>query len=877
MAQMLAAGRTLLVPSRHRAAALRQAWARARNSAGEAVWRTPEILTFDAWFAREWQRARDSGLLATPLRLLNTAQERRLWAQVLSRLPLGDGADLRIHAQALMRAAARARRTMVEPGRHAANAEERLLATALAAMDRLCAQLGCLAPGLARPQDLAGLAPVPPVWAGFAATPELATHIAGMDGAMQLPLPPVRAEVRLFGAVDARAEVQAAADWCRAQLAADPARRLLVIDRGGELPLPQVAAIFWDQLAAGTQSALGAEPDPRLLAIEGGTPLLEQGLFADALVALSLPQEPVTFQALSQLLRSPHFALLPAPVALRIERALREVPAREYGHSSLRAALAAIERRAPGAAQIDNALEALIRTLRPDEPLGAAAWAKRYDDALRALGFPGRQATDSRGAQRLARWNALLDEFATLDAIAGPLRAGDALSQLSQLARHGRHEAASEDASITLTGEGGDPVASYDGIWVMGLTATRWPEAPRPDPFVSLAAQRHAGWEEASVALRMRHARFELSAWQARTPSLVLSFASHAGDVHQLPSALLEGFAQLAEPPHAPHTETAVLLPTVDERLPALAPPHSPVALPRGVRSLELQHQCPFRAQGELRLGATALEAPEEGITARLRGDLLHAALQALWESIGDSTVLASLGAEALQRRCVAAWQAAERIVLSRQLLPPLPRALNRERARGIGLLSALLEVEAARAPFTVQGREAALDADLGGPALRLRIDRIDAFPDGTRRLVDYKSGSSAGARLEAEPPEPVQLAVYATAMLQAGQPPQAAALLTVSAQRLKLAGAGKAGTDAAAGLKVLDDWDQRLPRWSAAVASLAAGHVAGVASVAPLAGACRHCHMPRFCRIGDLAFAEEAGADDGDGEQDAAVESRDD
>lgn len=868
IAQVLAAGRTLIVPSRQRAAAVSQAWARTRAAAGESVWRTPEILTFDAWLAREWQRARSAGNLVPPLQLLNAAQERRLWTQVLGQMEAEapPGSELRVHAQALMRSATRARRSLIDTWRHAVGAEEKLLAAALREVDRLCTQNGWWIAGLARAGDLQGFSPEPPVFAGIPEPPRLAAGIAGLQDGMQLlPLPAPRKAPQLHMALDARAEVLAAADWCQGLLREDPGRRLLVLNRGAELPIGLVGELLWGRLAEGTRAALGEAPDPRLLGIEGGAPLLDQSLFTDALAALALLQEPVDFNAVSQLLRSPYFGLPDARTTLQVEKALRQAQRSSYDFDMLCRALMRLEEKVPGASRLARLLGELPAQLHGHAKSGAAEWAVRFNVVLRSLGFPGDGAMDSRDAQRLARWSELLDEFATLDAMAPAMRYEEAIALLTQLARHGRHEAAGLDASITLSGEGGDPLADYDGIWVMGLTGSRWPEPPRPDPFVSLAEQRRCAWPESSVALRAQQARLELAAWQARTSRLVLSYGRYAGDVHQLPSTLITGFEELETPRRPAFAGSAVLGVVADDRLAALAAPGEAVALPRGVRSVELQHACPFRAQAELRLGAAPLELPPGGIDARLRGDLLHAALQELWADLGDSRTLQALDKDERQRRCAQAWARAQATVLGRQLLAPIPRAMSRERERSIALLAGLLDYEAARATFHVQGREQPREVDLGGPSLRLRIDRIDGFPDGSRRVIDYKTGAYDRARVDVDPPEPVQLAVYAAALEAAGEAPQAVALLTVSARELRFTGGGKSGSEAAAGLTPLANWDERVARWRAIVNALAAAHVAGDAQVAPLRGACDRCHLQGFCRIGIAALADdgfEAGSD---------------
>lgn len=845
IAAALSGGRTVIVPSRQRAAALALCWARARIRAGEALWSTPDILGFDAWLAREWQRARDTHGGPAP-QLLSRAQERRIWSQELEALEReGAGQDLGAHVAALMRAASRARRDLVEPHRHAASSEERLLARALERVDRRCAAEGWWIPALARPADLSELAVEAPCFAGFDAVPKLALAIPALAGEVTRPaLPQSNAQTRRFIAADARAEVLAAADWCRAQLREDPSRRLLVVLRAGTLDLDLAGAMLWSRLSEGTRAGLGDPPDPDLLTIEGGVPLSRVPLIRDALAALELGEGNIPFAALSRLLLSPWFDVMPAGEAARLECALREWPVSRYAPEAL---LRALERQAPrvaGSATLAAGLAALFAAL-DGARAGAGVWAARFNGALRALGFPGRQALDSRDAQRLARWNELLDEFATLEAVSASMSAGQALAQLAQLARHGRHEAASADAAITLTSDAADPVVPYDGIWVMGLNETAWPEPPRPDPFVALLEQRERQWPEASVALRRKQALGELAAWQARTPHLVLSHAAWAGDVHQRASPLIAGFP--VQDDHAP--EIPASPPDLEiVRDAALPPVDRNAMVRRGLRRLELQHQCAFRAQAEMRLGAGKLRLPPEGIGAPLRGQLLHAALDALWDTLGGHAGLAALDADERATVAERAWHAAERAL---SLLPirPVAAACARERTRGVALLQRLMEEELLRAPFVVRERESTQSLELGGLRFNLRIDRIDDI-DAQQVVIDYKSGSAPRIDLQADPPEPLQLAVYADALAQAGAAPAGVALLKVSAREVSLAGAAQAGTAAAQGLLPIDDWAGTLRRWHERLSGLAAAHGAGDALVAPLPLACRDCHLQGFCRI---------------------------
>ena len=63
---------------------------------------------------------------------------------------------------------------------------------------------------------------------------------------------------------------------------------------------------------------------------------------------------------------------------------------------------------------------------------------------------------------------------------------------------------------------------------------------------------------------------------------------------------------------------------------------------------LELQSLCAFRAFAELRLGSAPLDTPAPGVTPQERGQLIHAALEALWKVLKDSQSLQELSADDL-------------------------------------------------------------------------------------------------------------------------------------------------------------------------------------------------------------------------------------
>src|SRR6202035_2634991 len=177
------------------------------------------------------------------------------------------------------------------------------------------------------------------------------------------------------------------------------------------------------------------------------------------------------------------------------------------------------------------------------------------------------------------------------------------------------------------------------------------PQPLQPDPFLPLPAQVAAGVPAASAAGRLAQARTLLAALCRGADELVLSAPMYSEDLELLPSALLAG-ATLEAPaqrllwlPATLHREglTEALIDATRRPWGAAQP------LPRGTRSLDLQNQCPFRAYAELRLGSTRRESVEPGIAPNRRGELLHAALQKLWERLRNSQGLGALSGTALE------------------------------------------------------------------------------------------------------------------------------------------------------------------------------------------------------------------------------------
>ena len=624
-----------------------------------------------------------------------------------------------------------------------------------------------------------------------------------------------------------------------------------------------------------------------LVVIEGGAPLAQVPAVAHALSTLSwLSGNPADFEAVSSWLRAPYWEKPGAVQRARLDLWLRERERMQFNLRDLAGALSG----APSAlTSAGREIAALINKAAMVLGQGAASpreWSERFRAALEVFGWPGERARGSGEQQTVVRFHELLDEFGQLASAARSISRSNAIQWFSELASRTAFRPADDDAVVTISSVLAAPVVRYDAIWVAGLHAEAFPQPVQPDPFLPLAAQLAAGVPAASANGRLAEARGLLAAWRASADELVLSAPARAEDLELLPSPLLGEWIQPSPArsslwlPMRIHREG--MLETFDDGVGIVWPIEKP--LPSGTRSLELQNQCPFRAYAELRLGSTPLDAPEPGVAADLRGQLLHAALQKLWSRLRDSHGLAALSDFALEdaiHRCVEeAANETQRSLPSHRTRPAAVSdaqgdlfgnpeyspALTRECRRAERLIRTLCLLERERAPFRVESTELESTLTLMGAHLRVRIDRVDSLESGGRAILDYKSGRRTTADWYGERPSHPQLLAYLAAL---GDDVVAMATVNVTAREVRFDGIANTsdllpkvrGVEAEFGPDQSDAWAARRKEWLTRVEQLAAAFVAGQAIVDPKPGACDYCHVASFCRISDRNIL--AGTDD--------------
>jgi len=104
-------------------------------------------------------------------------------------------------------------------------------------------------------------------------------------------------------------------------------------------------------------------------------------------------------------------------------------------------------------------------------------------------------------------------------------------------------------------------------------------------------------------------------------------------------------------------------------------------------------------------------------------------------------------------------------------------------------LLLQFLTREAEREAFIVEETEQRLELDIGPLSIRMQLDRVDRLADGSRVILDYKTGRVSLGGWSCERPGDPQLPAYASA-----GDAQGIALVRIAAGEMRYLGVGDAG-----------------------------------------------------------------------------------
>lgn len=861
-------GALVLTANQRLSRSLRRLYDEHQMLSGSAVWPAAPILPFSGWLRNRWAEAITNGVPHARM-LLNSDQEQTLWTQVIEASP--ESARL-LQIRATAASAMQAWKLVHQYRLPWSQFDSHEDAAAFRSWARLYRDVcdrrrwtdEARLPDVVLQSITEAIIDVPHyvLLAGFdELTPQQENMIDTLTGAgchvERMYASARRDRVQCVELLDGGTEIREAARWARSWLEREPESRIGVVIPSLQALRGRVDQIF-TEVVHPHRLWFGADGGRAAFHISMGKPLSSYPVIRAALLIAGMDPRAVSIDQIGRLLRSPFVAGATSEASARasLDGQLRRLRTPELPLRSVLAAGTLCPLMTAVLGDFEQWSERVPAMQKPSE------WARDFSQALTASGWPGGETLSSAEYQEVQAWRGLLSRFASLDLAVPAISRFDAAARLREMAADTEFQPQDEDAPIQVMGALEAAGAEFDHLWILGLHDEVWPGPAHPHPFLPISLQREHDLPHCSSDRELDFTRRTMERLLASAPDITVSYPRRDGDRDLRPSALLDDLPRRNSAPASGDGWMRLLhsrgdLESIHD---ATGPPLAEKAVAGGTSVLKNQAACPFRAFAEIRLGARGLDDPALGFDALQRGNAVHRALEYFWRAVRSHAELMALTPEKFEE--IIAGAAREALDQTCRQIPNTPlhrrfRALEEQRL--IALLREWMQVEKARAAFTVVETEGRRRIAVDGIEINARIDRVDELADGRHIIVDYKaSAPSLAAWLDHRPEEP-QVPLYSIAADRAVAA-VAFAQLTPGSTRFK--GFADAG-GVLPGIKAFHETREgaeysglsdRVEAWRSILSKLASDFREGRAAVDPKHGrkTCERCSLGGMCRVGE-------------------------
>lgn len=894
MLDKLEQGELVLLPHARAARQMRVAFHARQRRRGLTAWEPARVLSWEQWTRSLWNDLILAG--AESRLLLNAAQERLLWQQVMDADAAARSAG---SIDGLAELAASAWRLAGEYNateqlrRFAGSHDSRIFANWAGAFAARCRESEVLSASLLdaalEEHVRTGALDVPAVLelAGFA---ELEPSQRRLLDTLQERGTEIRSLALAGGDADdavristtaptEREEMLLAVRWIRRFLKShqekDASASVALLLANPAEKQAELEGVLREVLAPELQ-AVGADLSSTPWEFSGGTALASVAMVADALAIVRWTQGPLHRERVSSLLRSPY-------VGRAMQETAREAVAR-FDAGVLRRMpllrpeieLAEVATVVPqdsvataGLEWVGEVRAFLQRQGEVQRPRSYAEWMEFVRGVLRAANWPGHRGLNAMEFETKRAWESVLDTVSTLDFSGRRVPLASALQAMTLHANEAVLTMPATDAPVRVMSVVEAEGSFFDAVVMMGATDMSWPAMEKVHPLLPWSLQRSLQMPGSDSALGAARNRARLDAVMGAASAVLCTRAreDENGVLRASPLlsalGLLEVLAEDLSLDEAAAMEVRCETVADAQQLPAL-----PAREVEGGSSvLKLQAACGFQAFAELRLRARAPESGDLGLDAGERGNLLHRALQTFWRETKTQEALKQMSdaeREAAARRAVDAAFA-----VRKEPRGAWDRAyLGVEKQRLRLMLLQWLPHELSRGPFEVLEVERTERMEIGPLLLDVRVDRVDAVEGGVF-FVDYKTGFDVGVKQwEGPRPDDPQLPLYA--LLPEGDELKGVAFARLRAGRaMQWVGYQSEEGILPAAKSNVRDMASLAEEWRGTLETLAVDFAEGRALVDPKSfdKNCERCAQRILCRVDKAALmeTEDDGAEEGE------------
>ncbi len=489
-------------------------------------------------------------------------------------------------------------------------------------------------------------------------------------------------------------------------------------------------------------------------------------------------------------------------------------------------------------------------------------WLRHLQQSLTKVGWSMERALDSEEYQVVARFYETIQSLKELNLVAEKGSGTQFLKDLNRLLTNTVFQPQTETAPIQVMGILEAAGMNFDALWLCECESINWPQPPTANPMLPKATLKKHNMPGSGAERELTYATALLSGFKNAAEQVKFSWGQFENDTQHMLTPLLQNVEPESWQTNRLQFQTAETR-QFDKLSPCISDagtdeqglPLEETSIAGGSGLLQAQSVCPFRAYGRYRLQLREDETLYEGVRPADRGSVLHTALEGFWLQVQNYDTLQNLISQPDQLNQIITQVTAEAIQNFRQksqLYPTKLYQLEQERTQAI-LKRWIMSCEAARLPFSIDRIEKQQTLTLNDLTLELQVDRIDCLEDGSKIIIDYKTGLKNILSTEGDRPEEPQLPLYALL-----NPDQTKGIFfgIVRNDKLDWSGLQSANiqfkTKPGRAVRVPEQgWETQVEEWKSILSQLAADFRAGVATVDPVnTQVCSRCHLGAVCRV---------------------------
>ena len=392
----------------------------------------------------------------------------------------------------------------------------------------------------------------------------------------------------------------------------------------------------------------------------------------------------------------------------------------------------------------------------------------------------------------------------------------------------------SSKANIQIIGSLEAEGLRFDQAWVMGMTHDFLPAKLNAPRFITSVIAAHHQIPHSNYELIQSDSKNTLKNLQSLAKNVIFSYAKSHLESEQLPSPLLN--FKVNTLPQSEIKASPINIETIDDNV---ADKFESGAVKSGVTLLKNQMACAFKGFVH-RLDIEYYDDPHIGLDRREQGNIIHNALQYIYQAVNSQEALLKLNQSELNT------------LIDQKLYAALKRHPDSnfkkiEKTRLNKLLHKFIETDKSREDFRVLATEQSIHVDIAGLNFNTRLDRLDEVSNGDKIVFDYKTGSTSTAKWCGQSIVEPQLPIYSIS-----NNIQGAAFIELNSNAISFKGLSKDpdSIPKQSRRSSCQEWDEQLGIWTQKLNQASQDFQSGQAQVLPNKTACDYCEFDLLCRV---------------------------